>query len=243
MTRTPFALFVGFVVALGCAAGPVAPDPPHLLVFSKTAGFRHTSIPAAITAVQAIGISNGFTTEATENAAIFNAADLARFDAVVFLLTTGDILDSAQQVAMENFVAAGGGWVGVHSAADTEYDWPWYGALLGAYFKSHPAVQLASVTPVFAAHPATSWMSGPVMRIDEWYDFLAAPVGVTVLLTVDEATYTGGTMGAPHPIAWFHTNSGARAFYTAMGHTEASYGEPVFLQHLAGGLRWVLGID
>jgi type 1 glutamine amidotransferase len=213
------------------------------LLFSRTAGFRHDSIPAAIAAVTELGAANGYVAEATEDPAAFTAGNLARFQVVVFLLTTGDVLDDAQQAAFEAWVGAGGGWVGVHSAADTEYAWPFYGALVGAYFKSHPMVQQASVVIELADTPTTIGLPSPWVRTDEWYDFQTNPRGsVTVLATVDESTYTGGTMGPDHPIAWTHpTPGGGRAFYTAMGHTIASYADPLFRAHVAGAIRWVAG--
>jgi type 1 glutamine amidotransferase len=234
------------LLAAGLASCEASTSPsalPRLLVFSKTTGFRHASIPAAIAAVQQIGAAVGFAVEATEDAAIFNAVSLERFDAVMFLSTTGDVLDSAQQVAFEGFVQNGGGFVGVHSATDTEYAWPWYGGLVGAYFKSHPAIQQATITVVASAHPATESLPLTAARTDEWYDFLAQPLGVTVLVTVDETTYTGGTMGTPHPVSWCHAYDGGRAFYTAMGHTEESYADALFLAHLAGGIRWAMQLD
>ncbi len=213
------------------------------LLFSRTAGFRHDSIPAAIAALTELQDAGGFAVEATEDPTVFNAGDLARFQVVVFLMTTGDVLDDPQQAAFEAWVGAGGGYLGVHSAADTEYDWPFYGALVGAYFKMHPAIQPAKVMVEAADHPATRGLSSPWMRSDEWYDFRTNPrPAVTVLATVDETSYTGGTMGSDHPIAWAHaTPGGGRALYTAMGHTQASYADPPFRQHLVGALRWVAG--
>jgi len=212
-------------------------------VFTKTAGFRHDSIPAAIAAVRQIGVANGFGVDQTEDAGVFTDANLVRYRAVMFLLTTGDVLDDAGQAAFEAWVNAGGGWLGVHSAADTEYDWPYYGALVGAYFKAHPAVQQATVRIEAPDTPATAGLPSPWVRTDEWYDFRTNPrPDVTVLATVDESTYTGGTMGADHPIAWTHlTPGGGRAVYTAMGHTIASYADPLFRAHLAGAIRWVAG--
>ena len=181
--------------------------------------------------------------EATEDPAVFTAANLARFRVVIFLNTTGDVLDAAQQVAMEQFIAAGGGFAGVHSAADTEYGWPWYGGLVGAYFQSHPPIQTATLNVVDAAHPATSTLPLQFTRTDEWYDFQSVPAAaVRILLTVDEGTYTGATMGAPHPISWSHTYAGGRAWYTAMGHTIESYTESLFVQHLTGGILWAAGL-
>jgi type 1 glutamine amidotransferase len=161
---------------------------------------------------------------------------------VVFLLTTGDVLDDDQQAAFETWIGAGGGYVGVHSAADTEYDWPFYGTLMGAYFLSHPDIQQASVD-VEADHPTIVGLPSPWVRTDEWYNFQTNPrPNVTVLATVDESTYTGGTMGADHPITWSHpTGGGGRAFYTAMGHTDESYCDPLFRRLLVGALRWVAG--
>jgi type 1 glutamine amidotransferase len=215
----------------------------RILAFSRTTGFRHDSIPAAVAALSDLGATTGYDMEATEDPGAFTADNLARFQVVVFLLTTGDVLDDGQQAVFESWVNAGGGWVGVHSAADTEYDWPYYGALVGAYFKTHPAVQQASVSIEVADTPATTGLPSPWVRTDEWYDFQTNPrPNVTVLATVDESTYTGGMMGADHPIAWTHaTPGGGRAFYTAMGHTIQSYADPLFRGHLAGAIHWVAG--
>jgi type 1 glutamine amidotransferase len=216
--------------------------PPRVLVFSRTTGFRHASIPAGIEALRALGEARGFAVEATEDPTRFTSASLADFEAVVFLNTTGDVLDASQQAAFESFIRAGGGFVGIHSAADTEYDWPWYGALMGAYFKSHPAIQQATLFIVNAAHPSSVNLPPAIVRTDEWYDFQSLPApSISLLLTIDESSYTGGTMGSPHPIAWYHSFDGGRAFYTAMGHTTDSYSEPLFLAHLAGGILWAAG--
>jgi type 1 glutamine amidotransferase len=215
----------------------------RVLLFSRTAGMRHASIPAAVQALTELGATVGYVAEATEDPSAFSAANLARFQVVVFLLTTGDVLDDAQQAAFEAWMGAGGGYLGVHSAADTEYDWPFYGALVGAYFKSHPAVQSANVVIRAPDQPGVEGLPSPWVRTDEWYDFQTNPrKNVNVLATVDESTYTGGAMGADHPIVWNHaTSGGGKAFYTAMGHTSESYADPLFRAHLAGALRWVSG--
>jgi len=231
-------------LASGSTAPARAPTTPafRILVFSRTLGFRHASIPAAITAVQVLGAFHGFGVEATEDPTAFSDSNLARFAAVVFLLTTGDVLDSAQQTAFERYIRAGHGFVGVHSASDTEYGWPWYHALLGAAFASHPAIQQASVIVVDTGHAATRTLPLPWVRTDEWYNFTALPTGVSVLTRVDEASYTGGAMGADHPVSWQHTYAGGRAWYTAMGHTACSYSERPFLDHLLGGIDWAAGV-
>ena len=229
----------------GDATTDAAPAPFRVLIFSRTTEYRHESIPNAIATITALGAANGYVTEATEDPTAFTATNLARFQVVVFALTSGDPLDAAGQTAFEAWIAAGGSWVGIHSAADTEYSWPFYGTLLGAWFKVHPAIQQATVRIEVATHPATMGLPSPWVRTDEWYDFRTNPratAGVTVLATIDESTYTGGTMGADHPLVWAHaTTGGGRAFYTALGHTMESYADPLFRQHLAGAIRWAAG--
>jgi type 1 glutamine amidotransferase len=217
---------------------------PRILVFTKTAGFRHESIPAGITAVRELGAANGLTVDATENSGAFTNTNLAHYDAVVFLMTTGDVLDESQQRSFERFIRRGGGFAGVHSAADTEYGWAWYGGLVGAYFKSHPQLQRATVR-IVARHPSTTGLPRTWMRTDEWYNFARNPrPSVHVLATVDETSYSPGpdAMGADHPIAWWHAYQGGRAWYTAGGHTAASYADPLFRRHLLGGIRYAAGL-
>lgn len=215
---------------------------PRVLVFTRTTGYRHGSIPAGVEAVRQIGVQLGFSVDHTEDPGRFAADGLVSYAAVVFLNTTGDVLDAAQQAAFEAFVASGGGFIGVHSAADTEYEWPWYGRLAGAWFASHPAIQEGRLDVLDNEHPATRCLPTPWRRVDEWYDFRALPEeGVRVLLTIDESSYRDARMGSPHPMAWTHELLGGRAFYTALGHTDESYQEPAFLDHLAGGILWVLG--
>lgn len=220
--------------------GGGALDPPSVLLFTKTAGFEHASIPTAVAALHDAGSSRGWTVTDTEDAGTISTRGLADVDVVVFLMTTGDVLDDEQQAALEAFVQSGRGWVGVHSASDTEYDWPWYGGLVGAYFAGHPQPQRASVAVEVADHPATSHLPGTWTRFDEWYSFDDNPRDdVVVLLALDESTYDpGGLAMGDHPIAWSHTYDGGRAFYTAGGHTSESYEEPDFIAHLVGGIEW-----
>ena len=215
--------------------------PWSVLLFTKTAGYRHDSIADGVAAIQDLGALYGFEVVQTEDAALFNDAELANYRVVIFLSTTGDILDDAQQGAFERFIQAGGAFVGVHAATDTEYDWPWYGGLVGAYFASHPAVQEAAVSVVNDVHPSTSMLPETWIRQDEWYNFATDPAAqVNVLLNLDETSYVGGTMGGSHPIAWYHDYDGGRSWYTAGGHTSESFGDPLFLAHLAGGILWAL---
>jgi type 1 glutamine amidotransferase len=216
----------------------------RVLVFSKTTGFRHDSIPAGLDAIRAVAKTGGFSVSATENAGAFTKKRLRRYQAVVFLNTTGDPLDPKQQSAFKSYIRRGGGFVGIHSASDTEYDWPFYGRLIGAYFKQHPAVQPATIDVVDRSHPSTRHLPARWVRTDEWYDFQSNPRGaVHILAVLDETSYTGGTMGADHPIAWCRPYRGGRSWYTGGGHTIETYGEPAFRKHLLGGILWAAGED
>lgn len=221
---------------------PARDDRPRVLVFSKTAGFRHGSIPVGIATMRELGREHGFLVQATEDSAWFEPEKLARFDAVVFLNTTGDVLDDEQQRTFEAFIRAGKGYVGVHSAADTEYDWPWYGKLCGAWFKTHPRIQPADLNVENRTFPATSFLPEVWKRTDEWYVYRESPrPNVQVLLSLDESSYEGGGMNGDHPIAWYQEFDGGRSFYTGGGHTDESYKEPLFRKHLAEAVMWAAG--
>jgi type 1 glutamine amidotransferase len=217
---------------------------PGFLVLHETAAFRHDSIPAAIVALTEIAAELGATVTVTDDSSSLSSPGLDAFAAVVFLSTTGDILTPDEQADMEAFIRAGRGFVGIHSATDTEYDWPWYGDLVGSYFAGHPAVQPAIIRSTNSGHSAGLGLPEQIERVDEWYNFRSPPgPEIVVLATVDESTYEGGTMGLEHPIAWAQEYDGGRAFYTAGGHTIESYSEEVFRDHIAAGLRWAAGIS
>jgi len=221
-----------------------AAQQPRVLVFSKTVGFRHSSIPNGIAAIRKLGQEHGFAVDTTEDAGAFTQKNLARYSAVVFLSTTGDVLNPAQQDVFERYIQAGGGYVGVHSATDTEYDWPWYGRLAGAYFNGHPGnpnVRHGSYRVLDTTHVSTQGLPTRFERDDEFYNFKSIDPTIHVLIEIDEKSYEGGTNGDHHPMSWYHDFAGGRAWYTNMGHTEATYTEPLFLQHLLGGLRYAMG--
>ncbi|HEX4982043.1 MAG TPA: ThuA domain-containing protein [Ilumatobacteraceae bacterium] len=233
------------VVASGMSREVAALPQPEVrvLVFSKTSGFRHGSIEAGLDAVRQLGVANGFGVDATEDAAAFTATQLAGYDAVVFLSTTGDVLGHDQEAAFEDYVRNGGGYVGIHAAADTEHDWAWYGGLVGAYFLSHPEPQDATLLVEDPDHLSTAHLGDTWERFDEWYDFRDNPRDrVHVLLSVDPATVVGSEMVDDHPVAWCHDYDGGHAWYTALGHTDESWAEPAFLQHVLGGIRHAAGI-
>ncbi|MFE1952499.1 ThuA domain-containing protein [Streptomyces sp. NPDC059524] len=219
-----------------------AKDAKRVLVFSKTAGFRHDAIPDGIAALKELGAGSDMTVDATENAAQFTPDNLARYDAVVFLSTTGDVLNDTQQKAFEDYIADGGGYMGIHAAADTEYDWPYYGNLVGAWFDSHPAIQKATVRVEDRDNPATKHLDATWERTDELYNYRSNPRGkVHVLASLDETTYQGGTMKGDHPIAWCQNYGGGRSFYTGLGHTKESYADDAYRKHLLGGLKYASG--
>ena len=214
-----------------------------VLVFSKTAGFHHSSIPAGIAAIQQLGKENGFSVDTTTDSTKFNKANLKQYNAVIFLSTTMNVLGDAEQDAFQKYIQAGGGYVGVHAATDTEYDWPWYNKLVGAQFKSHPKQQEAVLHVVDSTFIATKHLPREWKRFDEWYNFknLQLDNNVHVLITIDESSYKGGENGNYHPMSWYHEFDGGRAFYTELGHTDDSYKDPLYLQHLLGGIKYATG--
>ncbi len=232
------------MVAARCGGQPQEAEPTaSILLFTKTVGYRHESIVDGVAAVRALGERDALRVVATEDAGVFTDDRLAGFAALVFLDTTGNVLDRDQEAAVERFVRAGGGFAGIHAAADGDREWAWYEGLIGARFVGHPPVQPARLTVVDRDHPSTTTLPSTWERTDEWYDFASHPDGVRVLVTVDEASYDGGLMGEGHPIAWCREYDGGRSFFTAMGHTSESFREPEFLAHLAGGIRWAAGLE
>jgi type 1 glutamine amidotransferase len=220
------------------------PKQKKILVFSKTAGYRHASaIQSGKKEIQALGIKNKFGVDTTENAEAFTAENLKQYSAVIFLCTTGNVLNEAQQQAFEQFIKGGGGYMGLHSAADTEYDWPWFGELNGAYFKNHPRQQEAIFNVVDSDNIATAHLPKVWKRFDELYNFKWIGTDLHVLITIDENSYTGGGNGADHPMAWYHEFDGGRGFYTALGHDNRSFEDPLYLQHVLGGIKYAMGAD
>ncbi|AZM50992.1 glycosyl hydrolase [Streptomyces sp. WAC 06738] len=238
------------LTALAFTQLPAAPagaaDPSYkVLVFSKTSGFHHDSIPQAVQTVKDLGAANGFTVDATEEASDFTPTNLDNYQAVVWANTTGDVLDGAQQDAFEDYIRAGGGFVGIHSAADTEYDWAFYGETVGARFKTHPDIQQARVDIEDRAHASTGHLaSTPWTRTDEWYDYRTNPRSTAhVLASLDESSYSPGAPMGDHPITWCKSLDAGRSWYTGLGHTKETYAEPAFQKMLLGGIRYAAGVS
>ena len=213
----------------------------RILVFSKTNGFHHSSIPNGKAAIQKLGKENDFDVDVTEDSLAFAEDNLKKYAAVVFLNTTGNILSYKQEAAFERFIQAGGGFVGIHSATDTEYDWIWYSKLVGANFESHPKQQNAKILVADKSHASTKHLPDTWERFDEWYNFKNLNKDVHVLAKIDERSYEGGKMGDDHPMAWYHEYDGGRAFYTEFGHTEESYVDSNYLKHILGGIQYAIG--
>lgn len=228
------------VILMLCSARLYAAK-PRILIFSKTAGYHHMSIGPGIAAIKKLGTENKFDVDTTTDASKFTIDTLGKYAAVIFLNTTGNVLNDAQQQAFQQYIKSGRGFVGVHAATDTEYDWQWYGNLVGAYFKSHPKQQEAVFHVVDQNFVATRHLPKEWKRFDELYNFKWIAPDIHVLITIDEKTYTGGENGDNHPMSWYHTYDGGRAFYTALGHTDESYQDPLYLKHLLGGILYAIG--
>lgn len=222
----------------------VSTRPFEVLVFHRTEGFRHESIAAGIDAIEGMGEANGFSVTDTDDPSIFTLEGLQPYEVMVFLNTTGDVLDPNQEENLQYFVRSGKGFVGIHSAADTEYDSSWYETLIGSYFASHPEPQEATVEIVSPDHPVVQGIPASFSRFDEWYDFANLPWStVTILAELDESSYAGGQMGDPHPIMWAHKYDGGRAFYTGFGHTPESFSEPLVLDLLTNAIVWAANAE
>lgn len=215
---------------------------PKVLIFSKTLRYYHESIPSGIAAIMKLGQANGFDVDTTKNADFFTDNSLKKYAAIIWLSTTGDVLNPSQQAAFERYIQAGGGYVGIHSASASEKDWEWFGKLTGAVFVNHPPDPVDGIVQVAdAKDPSTRHLPKRWKRKDEWYNFKKRMTDVHVLLTADETTYQGGTEGTYHPLAWKHSFDGGRSFYTALGHLDEAYNDPLFQKHILAGIQYSIG--
>lgn len=238
MSRLSLAIFVCTLTLAGCDKRP---GKPRILIFTKTAGFHHSSISVGVPAILKLAAENNFEADTTSDASWFREDSLSKYAAVVFLNTTGDLLNNYEEADFERYIQAGGGYMGIHAASDAEYDWGWYGRLVGGWFNGHPSQQEAVLTVVDSTQPATKGLPHLWKRKDEWYNFKKLSKDTHILLTIDEKSYQGGTNGDNHPMAWYHDFDGGRAFYTELGHTEESYSDPLYLQHILGGILYAIG--
>ncbi|WP_422770379.1 ThuA domain-containing protein [Plantactinospora sp. WMMC1484] len=220
-----------------------APRDYGVLVFTKTAGTRRASIPDGVKAIRELGREHGFRVTVTRDAAAFTEQNLGKYRAVVFLNTTGDILNASQEAAFEEYVRTGGGFAGVHAAAETEPDWAFYQSLLGARATGAAPVESGNIDVADRAHPSTETVARTLTLTEEWYNFSANVRGVShVLATADERSFAGGSMGYDHPIAWCKDYQGGRSWYTGLGHSIETYRSKPFTRHLLGGIQWAAGV-
>jgi type 1 glutamine amidotransferase len=219
-------------------------DNNEVLVFYKTDGFWHRSIPTGRAFLSELGENHNFEVTTSKDSDYFNDESLSKFDLVIFLNTTGNVLDQEEQEAFENYIKKGGSFFGIHAAADTEFEWPWFGELVGGYFNGHPEIQQAKLEVNMPKHPAVAHLPKIWSRTDEWYNYKNLNPDIRVLLYLDEDSYQGGTNGNEHPIAWYkETGHGGVSIYTGLGHTIESYGEPLFERHLLQSIIFALGIE
>ncbi|SHO61461.1 ThuA domain-containing protein [Algoriphagus zhangzhouensis] len=230
-------IFLSAFAVFFCLSFVASAQQFRALVFSKTAGFRHQSIPDAVVALKNLGKTQGFGVYVTEDAGAFTDENLEKYDVVILASTTGTIFNAEQKAAFQKFVQSGKGVVGIHSATDTEYEWPWYNKMIGAYFLTHPAQQTLRLEVVDQNHPATWHLPKNWLWYDELYEFREINPDIKVLIKADESTYKPAKgNGDNHPMAWYHEFDGGRVFYTALGHVESAYQDADFLKHLAGGI-------
>ncbi len=235
-----FHVFLALLMSLSCDVSQGKKQGSKILIFSKTTGYRHDCIEHASAKIARSLKINGFESEHTEDSELFRLDYLRQFDAVIFLCTTGDVFSDTEQEAFKKYIQSGGGFAGIHSATDTEYDWPWYNGLVGAYFADHPpGLHEASLDQIDPDHVSTAHLSDPWVRTDEWYNFRSFAPELNVLINLDESTYQGGTMGINHPIAWYKEYDGGKSWYTGMGHTRESYDDEDFMRHIIGGVKYV----
>ncbi|GGD70788.1 hypothetical protein GCM10011514_38620 [Emticicia aquatilis] len=218
----------------------------RVLVFSLTRGFHHNSIKEGNQYFLELGKKQGIAIDTTTDATKFNEENLKKYNAVVWLSTTGDVLNPAQQADFERYIQAGGGYVGIHAASDTEYNWPWYNDLMGGYFASHPGgrvsnVQNGKMITLDKSFPASAHFPETFERKDEFYDFKSLKKDILkFIVRVDEGSYEMGKMGDFHPMAWYHEYDGGKAFYSNYGHTPETFSEPLMTEHFWQGLKWAM---
>ena len=257
---------IGITLTLGLAAAPANADDDdyHVLVVGKTLGFRHSHIDDTTRAVIQLGAENGFDVEVWDPAQptltlasspFTTATDLSKYATIIFASPVDGtnnldparprLLNDTELAAFQGYIRSGGGYVGLHAATDSMHTVPWYSQLTGggARFRNHPAQQTATMRVESPGHPSTAMLPAEWVRFDEWYNYTTNPrEDVHVLITLDESTYTGGSMGADHPLAWCQNFEGGRSWYEGAGHTDVTWSDPLFLSHVLGGIEWTAGL-
>jgi len=237
------------IIQLLVSSGTFAQKQFKVLMITTTRGWHHESLHAGVVAIQQLAARNSFEVALLEDPNGFTDKYVEQFQAILFLNTSGDIFNAEEQKVMERFIKSGKGFVGIHSASDTEYEWDWYTKMVGRMFHIHPAVQTAKMKILDPKFPGLQGFADGKLWTEEWYEFGPEKVtDLTYILGVDEETYNpkadwgarakGVGMGKVHPLAWYHNYDGGRAFYTALGHLPTNFSEPAFLDHLYAGIFW-----
>lgn len=227
-------------VFLQVRAAPIVQQ--KILIFYKVMGYFHETIPTGINAIRKLGEQNGFDVDTTNIASDFTETDLNQYSAIVFFNTNGDVLNDQQQEAFKSYYQNNKGFVGIHGATDTEREWSWYNGLLGGQFSNHPSqLQSATLNVIDQTFIATKHLPKQWKGFDEWYNFQMTHWDkVHVLITIDETSYYGGEHGKIHPMSWYQNYDGGRSFYTQLSHQQDFYSDPLFLQHLLGGIQYAM---
>ncbi len=207
-----------------------------VLVITETKGWVHDSIESGLKLIQNIGNKNNFNVYHSDNSSVITYKNLKEIKTIIFLNTTEEILTDVEQKVMESFIKSGKGFVGVHAAADTEYNWQWYGKLVGAYYRNHPEVMNGKILTI--NHKITNHLDSEWEIEDEWYNFDYVNYDINILLHLDEDSYIGGEHPDYHPITWYHEYDGGRSFYTGLGHTKEVYDDERFIKLLEKGILY-----
>ena len=207
-----------------------------VLVITETKGWVHDSIESGLKLIQNIGNKNNFNVYHSDNSSVITYKNLKEIKTIIFLNTTEEILTDVEQKVMESFIKSGKGFVGVHAAADTEYNWQWYGKLVGAYYRNHPEVMNGKILTI--NHKITNHLDSEWEIEDEWYNFDYVNYDINILLHLDEDSYVGGEHPDYHPITWYHEYDGGRSFYTGLGHTKEVYEDERFIKLLEKGILY-----
>ena len=212
-----------------------------VLVITETKGWVHDSIESGLKLIQNIGNKNNFNVYHSDNSSVITYKNLKEIKTIIFLNTTEEILTDVEQKVMESFIKSGKGFVGVHAAADTEYNWQWYGKLVGAYYRNHPEVMNGKILTI--NHKITNHLDSEWEIEDEWYNFDYVNYDINILLHLDEDSYIGGEHPDYHPITWYHEYDGGRSFYTGLGHTKEVYDDERFIKLLEKGILYASYVD
>ncbi|TKC05410.1 ThuA domain-containing protein [Pedobacter polaris] len=234
-------LFLAAILSFGFIVKSEKSKKQSILIFSLTQGFHHASIPDGIAAIKKLGLANNFNVDTTTDVNLFTSENLKKYKTLVFLSPTGsNIFNNEQKEALKQYINNGGGFVGIHAATDCNYEWEWYGKMVGGFFASHPKIQEAKLNIIAPKNKIVRGLPNPWLHKDEWYNFKNFNQSVNVLIKIDENSYKGGNMNNNHPISWYHEFDGGKVFYTALGHTKECYTDPLFLKHLLAGMKWVM---